>query len=339
MYGHEVQGIAPKRFKVFIGLACPSNWGTQLARLMLFSHEAPDPQFTVVTRQAEAVIRCALAHGPEGRRLMLQAWRPLWQRQSQTRYGWQKVSGPVSALQYLQDLDVDGQDPLCWKWAGQTLELSTEDPCLQGKVRAVLAQVVAAWRAKRFSKAQSATGAEEGVDWSLARRLLRAGQLPKRRSSFQMGFQGLHLHEGPRSMLMAARDAPQTLRPEYSAEDRPAWGQFVYATDASGGRYTKDPRLRHAGWAVIAATRGPQGLTKVGTLSGVLMNSTVSAGESEAIISLLKLVDEEVDITTDSRVAMKHLHSANFTKTMYLSWDQVLNLRVTKSPGFIDCLH
>ncbi|CAE7852982.1 unnamed protein product [Symbiodinium sp. KB8] len=306
MYGHEVQGIAPKRFKVFIGLACPSNWGTQLARLMLFSHEAPDPQFTVVTRQAEAVIRCALAHGPEGRRLMLQAWRPLWQRQSQTRYGWQKVSGPVSALQYLQDLDVDGQDPLCWKWAGQTLELSTEDPCLQGKVRAVLAQVVAAWRAKRFSKAQSATGAEEGVDWSLARRLLRAGQLPKRRSSFQMGFQGLHLHEG-----MLPR-------------------RYVQSTVL---------RLRHAGWAVIAATRGPQGLTKVGTLSGVLMNSTVSAGESEAIISLLKLVDEEVDITTDSRVAMKHLHSANFTKTMYLSWDQVLNLRVTKSPGFIDCLH
>ena len=94
-----------------------------------------------------------------------------------------------------------------------------------------------------------------------------------------------------------------------------------------GGRYTKDPRLRHVGWAVIAATRGPQGLTKVGTLSGVLMNSTVSAGESEAIISLLKLVDEEVDVTTDSRVAMKHLHSASFTKSMYLSWGQVWNLR------------
>ena len=226
-----MQGIAPKRFKVFIGLACPSNWGTQLARLMLFSHEAPDPQFTVVTRQAEAVIRCALAHGPEGRRLMLQAWRPLWQRQSQTRYGWQKVSGPVSALQYLQDLDVDGQDPLCWKWAGQTLELSTEDPCLQGKVRAVLAQVVAAWRAKRFSKAQSATGAEEGVDWSLARRLLRAGQLPKRRSSFQMGFQGLHLHEGnsglPFCQWCGKRNTPQHLLYECEklpgAKPAPKW--------------------------------------------------------------------------------------------------------------------
>ena len=107
------------------------------------------------------------------------------------------------------------------------------------------------------------------------------------------------------------------------AEDNPTWGRFVYATDASGGRYTKDPRLRHVGWAVIAATHGPQGLTKVGTLSGVLMNSTVSAGESEAIISLLKLVDEEVDVTTDSRVAMRHLQSASFTKNMYLSWGPV----------------
>ena len=111
------------------------------------------------------------------------------------------------------------------------------------------------------------------------------------------------------------------------AEEKPAWGSFVYATDASGGRYTKDPRLRHVGWAVIAATHGPQGLTKVGTLSGVLMNSTVSAGESEAIISLLKLVDEEVDVTTDSRVAMKHLQSASFTKSMYLSWGPVWSNR------------
>ena len=308
---------------------------------------------------------------------MLQAWQPLWQRQLHTRYGWQKVSGPLSALiQYLQDLGVDGQDPLCWKWAGHTLDIAIEDPCLLGKVRAFLAQVVAAWRTKRFSQAQSASGAEDGVDWTVARRLLRADKLPARRSSYKMVFQGLHLHEGnsglpfcqwcgkrntPQHLLYdckelpGAKSAPKWLldyrakvpddclwqrgmlpkryiqstaehavfRDGIFAEEKPPWGRFVYATDASGGRYTKDPRLRHVGWAVIAAIHGPQGLTKVGTLSGVLMNSTVSAGESEAIINLLKLVDEEVDVTTDSRVAMKQLQSASFTKTMYLSWGSV----------------
>ena len=385
LYGHEAQGIAPKRLKVF-----RASLSKQLGRaavgsvdviLDLFSHEAPDPQYTVVVQQAEAVIRCALAHGQEGRRLMLQAWQPLWQRQLHTRYGWQKVSGPLSALiQYLQDLGVDGQDPLCWKWAGHTLDIAIEDPCLLGKVRAFLAQVVAAWRTKRFSQAQSASGAEDGVDWTVARRLLRADKLPARRSSYKMVFQGLHLHEGnsglpfcqwcgkrntPQHLLYdceklpGAKPAPKWLldygskvpddclwqrgmlpkryihstaehavyRDGIFAEEKPAWGSFVYATDASGGRYTKDPRLRHVGWAVIAATHGPQGLTKVGTLSGVLMNSTVSAGESEAIISLLKLVDEEVDVTTDSRVAMKHLQSASFTKTMYLSWGPVWSNR------------
>ncbi|CAE7942601.1 unnamed protein product [Symbiodinium necroappetens] len=262
MYGHEAQGIAPKRLK------------------------------------AEAIIRCALAHGPEGRTLMLQAWRPLWQRQSQTRYGWQKVSGP---LQYLQDLDVDAQDPLCWKWEDQTLELSTDDPCLQGKVRAFMAQVVAAWRTRRFSKAQSAAGAEGGVDWAVAR------MLPKR---YVQATATHHIH-----------------RDGIFAEESPIWGQFVYATNASGGRYTRDHRLRNVGWAVIAATWGPQGLQKVGTLSGVLMPSAVSAGESEAIIALLKLVNEEVDITTDSRVAVRHLKSENFTKSMYLSWGQVWDSR------------
>ena len=120
---------------------------------------------------------------------MLQAWQPLWQRQLHTRYGWQKVSGPLSALiQYLQDLGVDGQEPLCWKWAGHTLDIAIEDPCLLGKVRAFLAQVVAAWRTKRFSQAQSASGAEDGVDWTVARRLLRADKLPARRSSYKMVF-------------------------------------------------------------------------------------------------------------------------------------------------------
>ncbi|OLQ04145.1 hypothetical protein AK812_SmicGene12815 [Symbiodinium microadriaticum] len=330
-----------------------------------------------VAELKKAVIRCALAHGQEGRRLMLQAWQPLWQRQLHTRYGWQKVSGPLSALiQYLQDLGVDGQEPLCWKWDGHTLDIAIDDPCLLGKVRAFLAKVVAAWRARRFSKAQSASGAEEGVDWTVARRLLRADKLPVRRSSYKMVFQGLHLHEGnsglpfcqwcgkrntPQHLLYdcdklpGAKSAPKWLldyrskvpddclwqrgmlpkkyvhstaehalyRDGIFAEEKPAWGRFVYATDASGGRYTKDPRLRHVGWAVIAATHGPQGLTKVGTLSEVLMNSTVSAGESEAIISLLKLVDEEVDVTTDSRAAMKHLQSASFTKNMYLSWGPV----------------
>ena len=385
LYGHEAQGIAPKRLKVF-----RASLSKQLGRaavgsvdviLDLFSHEAPDPQYTVVVQQAEAVIRCALAHGEEGRQLMLQAWQPLWQRQLHTRYGWQKVSGPLSALiQYLQDLGVDGQDPLCWKWAGHTLDIAIEDPCLLGKVRAFLAQVVAAWRTKRFSQAQSASGAENGVDWTAARRLLRADRLPARRSSYKMVFQGLHLHEGnsglpfcqwcgkkntPQHLLYdckelpGAKPAPKWLldyrskvpdvclwqrgmlpkkyiqstaehavfRDGIFAEEKPPWGRFVYATDASGGRYTKDPRLRHVGWAVIAAVHGPQGLTKVGTLSGVLMNSTVSAGESEAIINLLKLVDEEVDVTTDSRVAMKQLQSASFTKTMYLSWGQVWSNR------------
>ena len=238
------------------------------------------------------------------------AWQPLWQRQLHTRYGWQKVSGPLSALiQYLQDLGVDGQEPLCWKWDGHTLDIDIEDPCLLGKVRAFLAKVVAAWRARRFSKAQSASGAEEGVDWTVARRLLRAEKLPVRRSSYKMVFQGLHLHEGnsglpfcqwcgkrntPQHLLYdcdklpGAKSAPKWLldyrskvpddclwqrgmlpkkyvhsnaehelyRDGIFAEDNPTWGRFVYATDASGGRYTKDPRLRHVGWAVIVDRRG-----------------------------------------------------------------------------------
>ena len=49
------------------------------------------------------------------------------------------------------------------------------------------------------------------------------------------------------------------------AEDKPVWGQYVYATDAFGGKYTRDHRLRNVGWAVIAASWGPHGLQRAGT--------------------------------------------------------------------------
>ena len=40
--------------------------------------------------------------------------------------------------------------------------------------------------------------------------------------------------------------------------------RYVYATDASGGKCTRDARLRNVGWAVVAAQRGPKRMECVG---------------------------------------------------------------------------
>ena len=128
---------------------------------------------------------------------------------------------------------------------------------------------------------------------------------------------------------MAARDAPQKYmrhteeypihRKGIFLEQSPKWDQYVYGTDASGGRYTRDPRLRN----VVAAKQTPTGLEKAGVLSGVLPQSTVSAGESEALIQLLKCLDVQVDVTSDTKVALRQLRSWNFGVQTYLSWSQV----------------
>ena len=78
----------------------------------------------------------------------------------------------------------------------------------------------------------------------------------------------------------------------------------------------------------MAARQTPTGLEKAGVLlSGVLPQSTVSAGESEALIQLLKCLDVQVDVTSDSKVALRQLRSWNFGVQTYLSWSQVWEKR------------
>ena len=62
------------------------------------------------------------------------------------------------------------------------------------------------------------------------------------------------------------------------------------------------------------------------TMSGVLPQSTVSAGESEAMIALLRVLDVTVDFTTDSKVALRQLRSPHFTAKTYLSKSRILGL-------------
>ena len=87
------------------------------------------------------------------------------------------------------------------------------------------------------------------------------------------------------------------------------------------------------GWAVVAAQWGSNGLELAGIMSGVLPQSTVSAGESEAMIALFRELDVEVDLTTDSKVALRQLRSPHSTANTYLSWREVWENRdLIKAP-------
>ena len=63
------------------------------------------------------------------------------------------------------------------------------------------------------------------------------------------------------------------------------WQGVEFATDASGGPHSRDPRLRVVGWAIVAFRRVGD---ELGAISGVLgPGSTVPQGESHALQVLL----------------------------------------------------
>ena len=101
---------------------------------------------------------------------------------------------------------------------------------------------------------------------------------------------------------------------------------LVVGTDASGGPYTKDPRLRAVGWAVVIGRRQGHQVEVLGTISGVLMPpATVPQGEHAAIIEALKRTNG--DLATDCKGALKTLTSRVPHKSSMPEWGEVWHHR------------
>ena len=77
------------------------------------------------------------------------------------------------------------------------------------------------------------------------------------------------------------------------------WQGVEFATDASGGPHSRDPRLRVVGWAIVAFRRVGDDICELGAISGVLgPGSTVPQGESHALQVLLDRVPGEPLLVT-----------------------------------------
>eukprot|EP00959_Pyramimonas_sp_CCMP1952_P269765 5639814-Pyramimonas_sp.AAC.1 len=78
----------------------------------------------------------------------------------------------------------------------------------------------------------------------------------------------------------------------------PIKGKFLVGTDAGGGRFLNDPRLRRVGWGV--AVKDPD-LDAMGTLRGGLPGKqTVNRGELYAVVQSVQNLSGEITIVTDS---------------------------------------
>ena len=383
LYGHQGQGVAPKRLKVVRAAlarhAGRSQLGSTDVILDLMSHLVQDPLLKVVQEQADALFRAFIHISPEGSRILLRTWKVAWKRQSSAIHGWKTVAGPVAAMcQYCLDLQIDASNPLLWKCRSRQLRIDFECPTCSHKIRRFLAEAVNDFRAAKMGSVTTADGAADGVDWTIPRRLLKSSRTKKTRHAYRAVWQGQVLHNGNGGVAICKCGAERTLQhvmyecplakkyklspaalalrkrcPQpcfwlrgivpsswtnlaVKAEklrlertglfegEIPEVADLVVATDASGGPYSKDPRLRAVGWAVIIARRQGQSIEVLGTLSGVLMPpATVPQGEHIAIIEAIRHTSGKMDLTTDCKGTLKTLKSAHPHKKCIPEWGDV----------------
>ena len=131
-------------------------------------------------------------------------------------HGWKCVAGPVAAMvQYCLDLRINVSDPLRWVHSSGVLLLDVTNPGLFLSVRRFLTNVVALERAARFGAVAAAQGAQEGVDWSVHRKLLKASGPPSPRWAFHAVWQGRVLHSDNGGFSHCACGAANTLHHVY----------------------------------------------------------------------------------------------------------------------------
>ena len=111
---------------------------------------------------------------------------------------------------------------------------------------------------------------------------------------------------------------------------------LVVATDASGGMFTKDPRLRRVSWSVVVGRVQNGQFQELGTMSGLTPPGTsVAHGESFAIVQTIKHTLGQVDLTGDCKPALRTLSKQSFQKTTPAFWGPVWEDRGRISPTWV----
>ena len=217
LYGHQAQGVAPKRLKVVRAAiarhAGRSQLGSTDVILDLMAHQVQDPLLKVVLEQADALFRAFINISPQGSRILLRTWKVAWKRQSSAIHGWKTVAGPVAAMcQYCLDLDIDASDPLLWKCKNRQLRINLDSPTCSHNIRSFLSTAVGEFRAAKLGSVTTAEGAAEGVDWTIPRRLLKSTRTKKKRHAYRAVWQGQVLHCGNGGVAVCKCGKERTLQ-------------------------------------------------------------------------------------------------------------------------------
>eukprot|EP00439_Symbiodinium_sp_Y106_P000669 s9920_g1.t1 len=147
-----------------------------------------DPLRTVVLQHWRTLHRLFFARGFPDKYLRL--WQLTWDKLLRAPKRWALVKGPIAAMiAYLQDHNVDASDPRLWHFPqgslqGQGLWRFTGDTVslqpslsMEHQVEEALSRLLQSAANLRIAAQDAGTGASQGIDWTVPRRLLRAKTL------------------------------------------------------------------------------------------------------------------------------------------------------------------
>ena len=234
-WGHQAAGLSPKRMKSVRAAA-----GTHAGRLGygsldvvydLGENGVTDPMKRIILEHWSTLAHCVKADKPAAQKL-LTAWEVMWKRGSNSPHPWRIAVEPLGAMQcYLRDMGYDAPTFSSWRRPTGSIVIPWGSPTAGLEVKDQLDAAIDQDRWQRIAAQEGGTGAEQGLDWSAARKLLKKhSKNHLLRSGLRMLWQGAikrASHGGPDACEVCGE--PNTLR--HALQECPAWASHDIGPD------------------------------------------------------------------------------------------------------------
>ncbi|CAE7321479.1 unnamed protein product, partial [Symbiodinium sp. CCMP2456] len=169
-FGHQGQGISPKRMKVLRAIAGGHYGKLSFGSLDLIfdlSHVGSgDPLHKIVLEHWAMLRECVVRNLPAAE-LVRRTWAVSWAKISRSPQRWTIATGPIGAMQcYLLDMGFEAPTMDIWKRADGDIALNWGSPSAGKEVGFLLQKALLKDRWERIALQENAGGAQEGIDWT-----------------------------------------------------------------------------------------------------------------------------------------------------------------------------
>ena len=194
-FGHQCQGFAPKRMKVLRAIAGGHYAKVPFGSLdLLFDMAevgAGDPLLKLILEHWSMLRECVERNLP-GASFVRRTWAVSWSKLVRSKQRWCAAAGPIASMQcYLLDMGFDASSMDVWERPGRVISLEWGDPSAGLRVSQQLREALLDDRWERISNQEEAKGVEKGIDWTIARRMLKnSAKKPLVASGLRMLWQG-----------------------------------------------------------------------------------------------------------------------------------------------------